>query len=1007
MVCTIGEINTIEKRVRRHLERGGSVLNEWQRDRNLALCDFLPQRNVKPEERVFYAHGVAPTGTGKTVQGVDFIVGANTTSGDVGTFVLGQTEGRNAIIHVPTNLLLDRWEDELLGEPDGRGGRKSGNFPNIRPEHVGVFRASDTFEQKLEALQKPIVLITYDSARILANRKPPVIECTGSMRREVKQVLEEFSDLPRAQQVEIERMLAKDTIEGQALHHLFDIIYDGQQNGQLTNAVINILSDLLGTNLVREDQRLQLRHHFMQTLTNPDHPNRASIAILDEVDDRPRGDATRAYLEEHVLPNCLTFGMTATHLFRNGRTIGDYLFKSQQPVFETTFQAAVDHKEIAPMRNLAFEVSIADAQSQAEIVAIMNRAVERARRNGANDADLDYTDNEMTKMARLAGIDDLAVGILIRGFDPDNRKDYLNMKSVWYCANVGHATTVADKINAGLEKHDQDIQAYLADPAAFLARQTEEDARFWRSKNRGEWQARHAQLEKAYVVEEGVRKFRYAEAVSGRMENQDFNAVITRFRNRDTMALTNNIIMTRGFDDREAELCFQLCPSRSPGRIIQQDGRVMRNNPKDKHKIANVISFLFPGNLHTPEEALVFGQLAGGMRMIPDDYVYPPTEGPTPPPREPRWWLDMSGVKGVITSDEEYRVFRAARSTSDKKPNDRFTSEEMARLLHPRAVGDRFEKEVKRLREQLFDPLAAAFDICHARQQFVGLDAAAAADPSISVASRGQEFPVWRMGYYRVGDHSEFCIDPGIAHLCRYAMFGALKTRPPEFMTEPAAKNAVTGSGRDNPAFNDIMEKVKTAYLKRRAGQQVINVDGAQFDTKTIGFFRHPTDKEAVDFGLTVDALPPLCQLYRKIEAQEARDWAKAEFPNHKTREWLNREDVQNRLEIDPNTAQSIALEQRWEEMRRLANRVGPIGGWAEKDVSLKPAGGGRNETLHCANRQLANDLASLRPIPEDRFCLHADSLPALKRVLGRSHTEAGEVEEGRPARRSGRIGGR
>jgi len=957
MACTVTELNTLRTRYRAFLDEDAVQtrprLRDAQHGRGYAICDYMQEINPRTQVRNTYGYGVSPTGTGKTVQGCSMIIGMNRLP-QSGNLVLGDAvQGRRTVVHVPTNLLLDRWEEELLGMPDGHGGRRPGNFPEIHPEHVGIYRASDSFEAKLEALQKPIVLITYDSARILANRQPPALECDATIRDGVYDILS--GNISASRLAEVRRILSQDSVGGDQLYRLFDIMHQAL----LPREMINQLSELLGMDFISENHRQQLQGHFLEALTNQasQNPNKTTLALLDEVDDRPRGDATRRYVQEFILPNCLTLGLTATHVYRNGRTTGDYVFGGLIPIFETPFQEAVNGREIAPMRNMAFEVDIPQ-ENRAELAALINQAMARARQQGAREHDLDYSDRELEKMARLSGIDDTAINILLNGSDPDTHKRYLDMKSVWYCANVGHAQEVARKINEGIER-------YLNE----------------------------------HPDERTTIRTPYAEAVHGRLEQQEFDAVIVRFREGQTKALTNNIIMTRGFDDREAELCFQLCPSRSPNRVMQQGGRVMRWNPQDRHKIANIISFLFPPEiLRNPEEQMVFGQLAGGQRLIPNDYEFPPTEGHENSGRDPRWWLNITGIHSVITSDEEYRIFRQRQGArSQAKPEHMLTVEQMARLLNPQAQGERLTREVERLRHRLYEPLAAAYQVRQARQQYVGLEDTAQ-DESNTLAVRGQPFPVWRLGNYMVSGQQQFCIDQGIANLCRYGLFGAINQRPPEFMTESMARQQVTGSSSNNPEFNALMGRIMDAYLDRPGNAQTMELDGHRLSTRTIGFFRRPGNDHAVDFCVSAEALCPIYQILRQASQQEAQTWWSERFSNYKTREWLNLDDVRRELAISVTSADNAALDQQWNRIRAAAGRVGSRSDpWQERTVRLRPDNQAQDVELRCANRRTPNDQSP-------QLCVHDSSLTAIECLLGRANVQANDAT--RPPRGRRRNGG-
>lgn len=946
MVCSVTELNTLSHRYRTHLLRDENVLRRPQRERGLDLCDYMRELHPiiddpKIKARTPYGYGVSPTGTGKTTLASDMIIGMNTLPG--GDFVMGKEQGRRAVIHVPTNLLLDRWEEELLGLPDGNGGRLKGNFSGtILPEHVGIYHASDSLEKKQEALHKPIVLITYDSARILATKEPPLLIMNDFVREKVEDLLK--NAVPAAKFTALQKILQASVLENEALQKLFTLV----QEMNLPKKTVDTLSDILEIDFVSEPARQQLREDFLNTLHSTENPNRACIAVLDEVDDRPRGDATCRYVQDHLLTNCFTFGLTATHLYRNGRTTGDYIFGGLKPVFETTFQEAVNNKEIAPMRNIALEVSIPE-DVFGEIAGLVDKALTRMKKKGASEEELDYSDAEMEKMARLSGINDLAVQVLLKGCDPDTGKRYMDMKSVWYCANVSHAELCAQKINEAIEKH--------------LANHPEEQAR-WKDS--------------IVTGEDGKQHIRYAEAVSGKMNDTEFNAVITRFRKGQTRATPNAQIMTRGFDDREAELCFQLCPSRSPNRVMQQGGRVMRLNRDDPKKIANVITFMLPG-----VEQVLFGQLAGGIQMIPQDYEFPPTAGQdADESRNPRHWVDVKRVPNVITNDQEFRIFRERQGkTPVKKPENMFTCEEMAQKMNPHATVDRLQLETERLRRRLYEPLSAAYQIREARQAFIGLDNTVQPEENM-LAVRKQSFPVSRMGNFMVKGKEQFCIDKGLAHLCGYALFAAPKNRPQEVMIESEAQLYITGNGKDsNPEFSALIGKLKDAYLSRPHYAQLIEINGVTIPVRSVGFYRKPTgDREAVDFCMSPDALLPIYQIYQKVEATEAKTWWDKKFSEFKTRQWLNLDDISRDLNINIATTEFATLTQQFNRIFSKVSRVGPqVNPYQEHDVKVRSDG--KDLMLKIAKRKVpGND--------KPQSCLHESSIGAMECLLQRVSAE-------------------
>jgi len=100
-----------------------------------------------------------PPGGGKTNFAIAAMVATNID--DLrNQFQMGTNKGKQSIVMAPWNFLLDQWYDELLDS------NRFGNW--IRPEHIGLFDAENsTPRQKAEALQRPIVLVTYGTVRSL------------------------------------------------------------------------------------------------------------------------------------------------------------------------------------------------------------------------------------------------------------------------------------------------------------------------------------------------------------------------------------------------------------------------------------------------------------------------------------------------------------------------------------------------------------------------------------------------------------------------------------------------------------------------------------------------------------------------------------------------------------------------------------------------------------------------------------------------------------------------
>ncbi len=985
MVSTVREINTLVNRWRGQLEQGHDILRDPQRERSLAACDYLsrPQYvnmpdGTRAQRRVNYTYGVSPTGTGKTTLGVTMIVDMNSyPSGEPGE-LLGTPEGRRALVHVPTNHLLTQWEDEMLGRPGEDGIRTTSHFPCLSEEHVGTYRASCSYTEKCEALQKPIVNITYASAMSLVNASAPSItDCDDRTRNEVVELLRRRG-VDKDEVKTVRELLKQGEVPPESTEQIIDIVMRAREAETLTRQDVDDISDLLGIDFTRQNQRLRLHELFMQLLNNEKN---ATIAVNDETDQPCRGPATRRYLQNYVMgmdgaPNCLTVGFTATHLYPDGSTTGAWVYGGAHPCFETLFQEAINNRELTPMHNIVYEVDIPPG-ARAEIGTIVEQALQRLREQGTRLRDLDYSEAELMKMVRLSNIDELAIDILFNERDDTNGRRYLDMKSIWFCANVGHAQDVAKKIN-------ERMTTYLADPD---------------------------------TPEEDKKKFAgtYAEAVHGRMEEDEFDGVIMRYRDPNgTHATTNAQILGRGFDLDLIELGFQLCPSRSPGKVMQEGGRLPRLSSRIPDKIANLITFAIPG---VPQ--VIFGQLAGGLRLFPNEGMELQEEQQTRTRApNPRSWLASGRVGHVVTDNDEFRFFlQRRRNETGELPNrrpDMLTCEEVTAILNPHLRGEaRRQLEEDRVHRLLFDPLSASYDARQANQAFVGLhDVDPPAEGEAMLAMRGQQFPVADIGYYNVNGTPQFCIRNSLLPACRRALVGDYtRQRPPEFLTISAAQQAVLGSRDNNEDFNTLVESIRDAYIDRARTARAVVIDGASFPTNLIGYFARPGGT-GDDFCFHTEALRSLYQLVHGVTEREAQQWWDENYTNYKTREWLNEADVRQELtrrqhDITGNSTDG-ALGVLWRGLQQDYGRArmrgeGP-GPYAERALTRsRPEALGTAVTLLCANR--------LTPGPQEEqhrteMCLHRNSVEAVEYMLGL--IEANELSDSvRPPRgRNRRAGG-
>lgn len=801
---------------------------------------------------------VRPTGTGKTVSLIDMIIGTNTLPS--GKVVLGdEARGKRAIVMVPQNFLLDQWENELLGTKREDGTHNPSKWGDtIKPEHVGIYRASDSFEDKCKALEKPVVVITYDSARIITNG------------------------------------------------------YDG-----VMDALVNPET---------EENRLKLKKLLK--------PENFSLTLLDEVHDRPRGDVTGAFIKEHFMGKSLVIGATATHLYKSGKTIGDYLFSGQIPFHETTFREAVNNKEICPMRNVVAEVELKPEQ-EAQLREITNAALERAKKKGAKASELDYTERELERIIEITKRDEAAIRLLQRGFDPDTGKRYRDMKQVWYCASVNHAKALAAKLN----------EAMGAD---------------------------------------------YAMAVHGTQNGEAQDGILINYKLGKHKALTNCQLLTLGFDDPEAELCMQIVPTRSPNRSMQQGGRVMRLDKNNKYKIANVVTFVYPGI-----EQVIFGELAGGMVMIPPGFEFEPAQS-LPSGPSARVWPEIEGLKVSYTT-EQLKLFAEKRNKQryvnglPVKDESKLTVEEMAHTLFPNASAEKLSRETARLQRRVYEPLQERYDERRQRQKFVDVQNVVETDSSEAVTAFGQRFPAWRIGHYNHNNQDRFCVDKELAAVCRRSMFGRVSDRTPDLLSEAQAKRL---SGLDDKAWHDTLDIIKEAYLDRKGYERALRINDVHIPHETIGYFRGKDaiarNQASVDFYLTPDALLPIYQLATGVDRETAQKWwdVDKQLPRLKTTQWLNREDVTEALGIGKLDSRIPQFDSLWKQIESGHKRSGP---------SVTP-GQSKDTTINLGGRESGNIATAVKMTLADgetHTCISRNDLNVIRYALGmESAYEPDQVSE-------------
>lgn len=822
MVINATELRTIAKRYEAHLDavegaKQGFKMRPGQMGLGRDIIDFMGEKHKDGgiNDRGYF---VRPTGTGKTVSLIDFIIGANTLPS--GKSVLGNaTHGKRSLVMVPANFLLDQWEDELLGKLKEDGSREPSKWGDaIKREHVGIYRADDSEEKKQEALSKPIVCVTYDSARILC-----------------------------------------------------------------------------------ADKRAKLRIK----------PDDFAITVLDEVHDKPRGDVTSDFIKEEFFGHSFVLGATATHLYKSNKTIGDYLFDGAIPIHETTFREAVNRGEICPMRNVIAEVEL-DAEQESKVKEIVDNAIKRAKEKRASLEDVDFTSEELERIVEISKRDEAAIRLLQRGFDPDTGKKYRDMKQVWYCATVDHAEKVAAQLNQMMGDEN------------------------------------------------------YAVAVNGDMAKGEQSRVLLNYKKGDHKAVTNCQLLTMGFDDQEAELCMQLAPTCSPPRSLQQGGRVMRIDPKNPHKIANIVTFVYP---QIPNQ-IIFGELAGGLTMIPGNFEYGPSS-PRMKGEEPAPWLEIEGLKVHYTT-EQLQLFKEKRTRHAEIPNkkpDMFTLDEMVAEIFPGVSGGQLEREKVRLRDRIYQPLQDAYDIREARAKEIKLEGS---DLTVS----GQRFPVSLMGYCKEGGKEVFYVKNIVAAGCRHGIYGRIFEPASDMISENQAQTLL--AVKEKEKWLDIIDPLKDAYLDRPAYARNVPIGNLSIPIEHLQFTKATTGSLMPTLSLKPDALLPLYQYAKGVSKEVAEEWWKKHpiLPQLKTSNWLNHDDVKEALGIGPLSDKQLPFEKLWKQIE-TKSKTGPTVNKGEARLITLAVEGTKQDDLQVAQKNTISD-------PKNKqLCIEESGLDMIRHMLG------------------------
>ena len=160
-------------------------------------------------------------------------------------------------------------------------------------------------------------------------------------------------------------------------------------------------------------------------------PENFDVVLIDEVDDKVRGDATSRFYKEVFFPECMIIGYTATHLFRSGRTIGDYLFGGKKPICEITHEDGVKREEIAPHVNIIVQPEIDPSSVIQPKIAAWS----------------DYSEVEQLRLIEQTGTDNALIEVIRVGRHPVTGKPLKDMMQLHQAVNVEHGRHIARELN--------------------------------------------------------------------------------------------------------------------------------------------------------------------------------------------------------------------------------------------------------------------------------------------------------------------------------------------------------------------------------------------------------------------------------------------------------------------------------------------------------------------------------------------------------------------------------
>ena len=123
---------------------------------------------------------------------------------------------------------------------------------------------------------------------------------------------------------------------------------------------------------------------------------------------------------------------------------------------------------------------------------------------------------------------------------------------------------------------------------------------------------KHAERVAAEFNQAGVP----AASINGSIQSDAQDKILEQFKNGEIKVLCNAALLIEGFDEPEASVCLNLCPTMSRIDAEQRGGRVLRVNKNDPQKHATVVDFLDKG-ITAANMPILFSVVAGGAIFLP------------------------------------------------------------------------------------------------------------------------------------------------------------------------------------------------------------------------------------------------------------------------------------------------------------------------------------------------------------------------------------------------------